>query len=179
MKDVMIDLETLSTDPDGFICAIGAVAFDANGLGAEFYATIKSPAGNGKIDAGTVFWWLEQSKEAQSAFNSEDSLRPSLANALLDFADWMSQFGPMGDRRVWGNGATFDNVMLSAAYRRNGLNTPWPFWGDMCYRTIKNLHGAPSNTPTRDGTHHNALDDAKYQAQHLVYMHAQLGGLLQ
>ena len=178
MNNVMVDLESLSTDPDGFICAIGAVAFDANGPGAEFYGTIVAPEGNGKIDAGTVFWWLKQSHEARAAFTAADSRYDTLAQALLDFSLWMYQFGPQADRRVWGNGATFDNVMLASAYRRNNLQQPWPFWGDMCYRTIKNLHGSPSNTPTRDGTHHNALDDAKYPAAHLISMNAQIGGLI-
>lgn len=176
MNNVMLDLETLSTDPDGFICAIGAVAFDANDVGDTFYAVVKSPEGNGRIDAATVFWWLSQSKEAQNAFRDDNpQLYPNISQALIDFTLWCNLHRV---KFVWGNGAAFDNVMLSQAYRRTGLKQPWPFWGDMCYRTIKNLHGRPGNTPTREGTHHNALDDAAYQAQHLIAMNAQVGGLI-
>lgn len=178
-NNAMIDLETLSTDPDGFICAIGAVAFDANGIDGSntFYRTIKSQKGNGQIDADTVFWWLSQSKEAQNAFNSDtrSPLSPTIVHALTEFTMWCNR---LHIKFVWGNGAAFDNVLLAKAYERNDMARPWPFWGDMCYRTIKNLHGRPANTPTREGTHHNALDDARYQAQHLIAMNTQVGGLI-
>jgi hypothetical protein len=174
MNNVMIDLEMLSTDPDGFICAIGAVAFDADGIDLPFYATIKT-GGNGVIDADTVFWWLEQSKEVQAEFERTDILYPTLSQALTDFSLWLSaqrvQF-------VWGNGAASDNVWLRQAYLRNGLALPWDLKRDMCYRTIKNLHGRPGDTPTQEDTHHNALNDATWQAEHLINMNRRVGGLI-
>jgi hypothetical protein len=68
--------------------------------------------------------------------------------------------------QIWGNGADFDNVILSSAYRNTGHVTPWGTYKNRCYRTIKsaNRHVAMART----GTHHNALDDAKSQAQHLI-----------
>jgi exodeoxyribonuclease VIII len=42
----------------------------------------------------------------------------------------------------------------------------WEFWKDRCYRTIKNCY--PDVPFDRRGTHHNALDDARSQALHLI-----------
>lgn len=53
----------------------------------------------------------------------------------------------------------------SGDVRAAGLEQPWAFWNDRCYRTLK----ARSELKiARTGTHHNALDDAKSQALHLI-----------
>ena len=55
---------------------------------------------------------------------------------------------------------------LSDAYDRAQLPRPWKYYNDRCYRTVKNLR--PDVPMIRGGTHHNALDDAKSQATHLM-----------
>ena len=63
MNNVMLDLETLGTSPGCIILSIGAVFFDKNGLGQEFYQTIDVQS---SIDAGltmsggTFKWWMGQ-----------------------------------------------------------------------------------------------------------------------
>jgi exodeoxyribonuclease VIII len=83
---------------------------------------------------------------------------------LLDFDLFLSRYGE--DVKIWGNGASFDNVILANAYRRNDLNIPWKYYNDRCYRTMKSL--APHIKMEREGTHHNALSDAISQANHLI-----------
>ena len=162
MKNVMVDLETLGTRNNAVIIAVGAVEFckDA-GVGRSFYAVIdpQSCVDHGlKIDASTVMWWMKQNDSARAAFD-----RPSihLSAGLLDFATWF----PEG-AALWGNGATFDNVILSSAYESSRLTRPWGRWDDRCYRTLKNLR--PEIKMDRAGTHHNALDDATAQALHAI-----------
>jgi hypothetical protein len=67
--------------------------------------------------------------------------------------------------RLWGNGASFDNAILAHAYARCGATPPWKFWNDRCYRTVAALTATPRQ---QGGTHHNALDDARSQAEHLI-----------
>jgi hypothetical protein len=162
MNNVMVDLETLGNGSNAVIIAIGAVAFDKDGgLGGSFYETVDPQS---CIDAGlvmdvsTVMWWMRQNDVARAAF---DKPGRHLNAVLLDFATWFPEGADL-----WGNGATFDNVILSNAYRATGLTCPWPFWADRCYRTLKNLH--PNVPMQRVGTHHNALDDAETQAQHAL-----------
>jgi exodeoxyribonuclease VIII len=87
-----------------------------------------------------------------------------LPKALAEFSAWynLNAFG----LPVWGNGATFDNVILSNAYKAAGLERPWGRFGDRCYRTLKNLH--PDVKMHRIGEHHHALADAVTQGLHLV-----------
>ena len=67
---------------------------------------------------------------------------------------------------VWGNGATFDNVIIANAYKAVSLDKPWAYRSDRCYRTMINTF-QDVRKPDMQGTVHNALDDAKLQAKHL------------
>ena len=170
MQDVMLDLETMGNGPQAAIIAIGAVEFDiqAQQIGERFYKVIdleSAVACGGVMDASTVLWWMKQSDAARSAF---DRGGESIAAVLQQFAAWMENRAPRDDVRVWGNGAAFDNVILASAYRRNGTRQPWQFLNDRCYRTMKAQH--PAVKMQRNGTHHNAIDDAESQARHLIAM---------
>jgi exodeoxyribonuclease VIII len=163
MNNVMVDLETLGNGSNSVIIALGAVEFDhATGeLGREFYENIdaQSCVDFGlQMDVSTVMWWMQQSDEARAAFKKSGV---SLPVVLSGFERWLPH-----DAVVWGNGASFDNVILSNAYRKTHGEQPWKFWNDRCYRTLKTLR--PDIPFVRGGTHHNALDDAKTQAVHAI-----------
>lgn len=166
---VMLDLETFGNGPDAAIIALGAVQFDPAclTLGDTFYRCVDletSVRGGGEIDPGTVLWWLKQSDEARRAIT--DRAAHPLKRVLTEFAVWIRRDDGGEKTKVWGNGAAFDNVVLAQAYRRAHRPVPWPYWNDRCYRTLKNL--LPEVQMERAGTHHNALDDARYQARHLM-----------
>jgi exodeoxyribonuclease VIII len=115
-------------------------------------------------DADTVKWWDKQSPEAREELVFAQNFGHQLPKALAEFSAWynLNAFG----LPVWGNGATFDNVILSNAYNAAGLDRPWGRFGDQCYRTLKNLH--PDVKMHRIGEHHHALADAVTQGMHLV-----------
>jgi len=169
MEDVMVDLETLGTNAGCVILSIGAVAFDrvTGELGEPYYAIIDIQSCldfNLEIDADTQKWWSQQSPEARKILDDVNyhPERLSLADALIAFNKFLSEFENV---KVWGNGADFDNPILQYAYKVTGVKQGWKFWNGRCFRTIKDLYaGVPA--PERQGTHHNALDDAVYQATH-------------
>lgn len=169
MQDVMVDLETLGRRAGCAVLSIGAVAFDGKGLGEEFYmvASTDSCTVLGlHVDPETLKWWESQSKEAKQVLlqaQGDDVL--SLTEVLEEFALWLMQFD-LKKVRIWGNGSDFDNAILTTAYAAIGRTQPWEFWNNRCYRTLKGLH--PTVKLTREGTHHNALDDAKTQAKHAI-----------
>jgi hypothetical protein len=167
-KHVMVDLETLSTEPNAVITSIGAVSFNEEGLGEEFYYTvdIQSCLDAGlHISAGTIVWWLNQSQAARAMYSEEQYKHAAdLRDALNAFRTWVRSLG--SQQFVWGNGADFDNVILTSAYDAFGEGRPWSTWNSRCYRTFKNLH--KNVKLERHGVHHNALADAKDQAQHMV-----------
>lgn len=178
MLHAMIDLETLDTRPEAVILSIGVALFNPNepGLPPEpaFYAALDKQT---QIDAGrttslaTLQWWDQQSPEARTVLTE---VQKPVIGVLKDLArgfDW-SQIGG-----VWGNGASFDNAMLKSIYAGWNMELPWAFWLDRDHRTMKALYEArfgKINFP-REGTHHNALDDAMHQARELQHMVHHLG----
>lgn len=168
MNHVMLDLETMGQGPDAAIIAIGARGFDPeHGLGPGFYITVDledAVRHGGTIDPSTILWWMRQSDEARAEFQRPGQ---SIETALAAFSAWMFEHFDVADVNVWGNGSDFDNTILSSAYQRAGIDRPWPFWGNRCFRTLKNI--VPMAMP-RTGTHHNALDDATTQATHAIAM---------
>lgn len=163
MKDVMLDLETMGNGNNAAIIAIGAVEFDLENalIGRKFYAQVNLESAvkeGGIIDASTVLWWMKQSDAARKEF--ENAGIPVI-HALAAFSQWF----PEG-ANVWGNGATFDNVILRNTYTRLDWTTPWSFRQDRCFRTVRALH--PLAVIPNVGTAHNAVNDAEYQARYLI-----------
>lgn len=168
---IMLDLETLGTGNEAVILSIGAVKFDQVDILDRFHVAIDPITCQHfglKVDASTVMWWLDGDRaDARTALLEQETV--DLPSALRGFADWAG----VEDTPIWGNGSTFDNIILRSAYRLCGMDYPAPFWADKCYRTIKGL--APAITITREGTHHDALSDAENQARHMQEILTHLG----
>lgn len=172
MKDVMLDLETLSLSPRAVVVSIGAVYFDPDSgvLGDQILLSCADLAAQQRagriIDADTVLWWLDQSKGAQlSTFGQVDERveRYHTLQALDRFTEFLGHYGP-GAKCLWGNGSAFDVTILESLYISFGKKVPWSSIDVRCYRTLKNLR--PEVRGEGFGTKHNALDDAIAQAQH-------------
>lgn len=163
MKHVMLDIETLGIDSNSYVLSIGAAEFDATGVGAEFYQAVKEAKQVSKwkrvINPDTIKWWATQNAEAKKVFTDPKAVM--LDTALTNFARWMSE---AGRKLVWGNGPHFDNVILANAYAAVGDQTPWGFRDNRDYRTLKDAAKA-EETGAMKGFAHNALDDARYQAE--------------
>ena len=171
MQNVMLDLETLGTQADCVVLAIGAVKFDVDGspLGERFYVEcdIDDQLTNGRtITGATISWWMSQSAAARQVFLGGQE-KPPLFVGLEMFAEFLSD-NP--DVKVWGNGAEFDIAILSHAYASERMQQPWLYRNSRCYRTLKSLSLRPKRTAFLPGVPHNALDDAIDQALHAQEM---------
>ncbi|EEY0493526.1 TPA: 3'-5' exoribonuclease, partial [Escherichia coli O103:H2] len=120
---LMIDLETMGKNPDAPIISIGAIFFDpqTGEMGPEFSKTIDLETAGGVIDRDTIKWWLKQSREAQSAILTDEI---PLDDALLQLREFIDENSGEFFVQVWGNGATFDNVILRRSYERQGIPCP-------------------------------------------------------
>lgn len=187
MNHCMLDLETLGNTPGCAILSIGAVMFGPEGVQDRdnaFYTVVAEnscQAAGLHEDPGTLQWWESQSAEARQIFTAiKADGAPNIGDALVRFYMWLGQQGPLGNVKMWGNGADFDNAILACAARTTGQSIPWKFWNNRCYRSLKNMARVGSLSPTlmRHGTYHNALDDAISQAGHAVAMANHLGIIL-
>lgn len=174
-RHLMVDLETMGNKSNAPIVSIGAVFFNPNtgNTGAEFYTAVSLESSmllGGVPDAGTIIWWLKQSPEARSAIAIADTI--TLIDALELFSDFISENSDAGsDVQVWGNGASFDNVILRSSYDRADIECPWKFWNDRDVRTMTELGKAIGINPRYDipfdGDMHNALSDARHQVKYV------------
>lgn len=160
---VMLDLETMGNTPGSVITSIGAAQFGDDTIICTFYRRINPEsciAAGLHMDPSTVMWWLRQGEQARRELSEGDNI--PLAESLLRFSRWL----PAG-ADVWGDGAAFDNVLLSCAYQALLMPRPWSYRNDRCYRTVRNLRPEIEREQSPETVHH-ALHDAVAQARHLM-----------
>lgn len=162
---IMLDIETLGTGSHAAVLSIAAVEFDpwAKGDLACFHqgVTFESAMKYGRVDASTLEWWLKPER-ADARHTLNNLAKEDLDNVLFAFGEWVGLLQPdKASVRMWGNGATFDNVVVGNAYAAVGYDKPWGFHGDRCFRTLKSM--AKVKPPAVVGVLHNALDDARLQ----------------
>lgn len=162
--NVMLDLETWGTAPGCAIRSVGAIMFDPHGdeMGAEFYMNVNAQSCQEKglpMEEATVEWWRRQSQQAQDAL--AENQRP-IVDVVVTFHQWFRRNGGIF---VWSQGGNFDEPLWSAVCRAVGLQPPWKFWDTRCTRTAYDMGGFDPRSIRRQGTYHNALDDARHQAR--------------
>lgn len=167
-RQVVVDLETLSTRPNAVITSIGAVAFDLeNGILDEFFINVDPMDGKKAglhIDPDTIAWWQKQSPEAIASWQTDPQ---PLTEALAKFAEFYK-----GSQPIWGNGSVFDITILESAYYATGWRDmhptmPWKYWDIYDMRTLTSILGKRLEKTEVD---HNALHDARAEAKLLIEM---------
>jgi hypothetical protein len=161
----MIDFETFGNGENKCICQVGAVFFDnvTGELGAEFKATIDAGSHTrrgGVIDAGTVYWWLNQSEDARKSILEEP--RQDVVEAMIALNDFLAPAS-----RIWSH-ATFDFVTLVETLKKLNIRSSFPYKAGMDLRTLIYLSGISTSQFPREGVHHDGLADAKHQVKYTV-----------
>lgn len=174
--DIMIDLETLGTAVDAPVISIGAQEFDTSTgkLGSSFYVAcdVKDQI-DSKLrfcDTSTLKWWMGQSEGAKKVF--KEGALPT-KQCLEELSKWVLKLAGSKAKStrkayVWGNGSSFDITLLETLYKDFGVECPWMFYKVMDLRTFKRFCAAGRKVEVLEGDAHNALDDAKAQAQYVL-----------
>jgi hypothetical protein len=142
---IMIDLETLGTDPaTAPIIQIAAVPFrlDEDGPADRprpFSEQVRAvtnahPPHCRRVSFDTVAWWAETNPGLLVKL-LKDPAAMSLSGALGNLSIWFTAIHERVEG-VWANGATFDISMLEAAYRDEGMLCPWDFRAVRDVRTM-------------------------------------------
>jgi hypothetical protein len=131
--------------------------------GPTFYKKVKSMScwvAGLTVDQSTIDWWSKQPQEVQDELKTGTE---DLVDVVFAFHHW---FHEQRAKYVWCQGAGFDEPLWTAAARAVGVRTiPWQFYNTRCTRTIYHAAGLDPKSVPRDGTHHNALDDAVHQVR--------------
>lgn len=171
--DYTLDLETMGvTRQTAAIVSIGAVAFNVDGDMSEPFCVnvdLEDAMRHGlTVDADTIKWWMRQQLLAREAiFIDPKPLRVAL-NLL---SDWVKK--TCKDAPCWTH-ATFDAPVLSNAFAAIGEKQPTHFRKQRDIRTLTDfyLKVVSKDLPVvgREGVHHNAADDAVFQAKYISKM---------
>lgn len=164
MKHIMLDLETLGTSNNAVILQIGACFFDkvTAEIGDTFSINISLEDSLSKgfnVDASTIYWWMQQSEEARKSVTN-----PPLATvhyALNSF----NVFIKGGNNRIWSH-SNFDFVILMNYFIKTGIKPRFHYRQSRDLRTLVDLAKVKYKKADRDGIHHNALDDCKFQVRY-------------
>ena len=180
--DLMIDIETLGVKTKAPVISIGACFFDKTGIKQKFYAVLDMPqqidSGLREVDASTIKWWMGQEGAAQKIFRDDVGVMidestcgfvhtvyfNETKNLLSKFTDFCSLYK---NAKPWGNGPNFDITILESLLQDYDTVIPWNFRNIRDLRTFKEYVYDGSDT-VREGTQHNALDDAVHQAQVVI-----------
>lgn len=165
-KECMADIETLGTRPDCVVLSIALVKFDLDGEDTfesilddpsrVFYTTLDTAAQSHRtIQQSTLDWW-KQFPQQRELIDSARKHHPR--DALIAVNNWVENDKP----NLWGNGATFDNVIINDLYETFAVNSAFPYYQARDLRTLKQLAGKPK-LPFSNPQPHNALYDAAYE----------------
>jgi exodeoxyribonuclease VIII len=177
MRHISFDLETLGNTPNAPIVQIGACKFDVidgpNGgtiaainVEETFLRTVKLSSLDKfdfSVDYETVGWWMMQSENSRnSVFNAPETV--DIRQAIREFYEWIGQ----SSKYVYWSHATFDPPILANNSIKVGLGRPIPFRLFRDIRTLVHFAGKVDGHE-RDGlVHHNAKDDAIFQAGYIA-----------
>lgn len=174
MKHLMIDLETMGNKSYCALMSIGAVFCDINTgeTGAEFSVRVdlQSCLDRGlKVNADTLYWWLEQSEQARK--NISEGEKEELSAALHKFTLWVKHNCPENVEierlYVWGNGSKFDLGILEDAYDVCNMKYPFAFWNERDVRTASGIGPEIKRNLKFEGTAHKEVDDCKHQIKYV------------
>ncbi len=176
-RRIMLDIETLGTQPGAALLSIAAVEFrpttssDATDrildtFEASVSATSCQEAGL-HVDAETLEWWADKPNASEQLLGGHE-----LDQVLRDLQLFVDTDEEL---EVWAKSPSFDCVLLDAAYRAIGQDgTPWEYWQQRDVRTIVSLPRAPDLPDI--GQKHDPLNDAKQQVALVAQMLAPLDG---
>ena len=168
---LMCDLETAGLPPDGAILSIGCCFFnmETQEIGPTFKKNVNLATAvrdGGTMNPGTFCWWLRQSDEARKNVLADTY---DIRQVLTEFGDFIRTHSREQDILIYGNGAEFDVTILNSAYLRAGIPVPWRPFSARCFRTIRHMFPSIEYNPEKKpGVAHDSLDDAIFQAKHLM-----------
>lgn len=174
----MLDIETLGTDSNAVVVSISAVQFDLRtgeiGDSYEQAIDLKAQVENGGVlEPDTIEWWMSQSKDAQ------DELSRLKKNPLYMVLYSFNEFCISREcNALWGNGATFDNVIVRNLYRRSGAAFDLPFYADRDVRTLVDLAGVNHREYEFHGIKHRGIDDCMHQIKYCIDAYQNLKGAI-
>lgn len=170
--DGQLDIETLGTGNDAKMIALACVLYNRHTgeVVSESYYRFDARMMPGSVDRSTLAWWAAQDPKvfAEAITGTQHPIE-----ALEDFVSGI----PRGIK-MWGNGATFDAIIVESALKAFNVRVPWVFWDVRDLRTLLDLAEVTSKMFAFEGDKHNALADARHQTKMALHCKRLITGAL-
>ena len=172
MIHAMIDLETLSTNPNATILTIGGVKFDPYSYsepshGMYHRIDVDSQTAMGRdVMQETVDWWGKQAVDVREEALGDDD-RIDLKYFIKQLNKWC-----VGVDVFWCQGPLFDYAILQNFYAQMKAPVPWNYWQIRDSRTLFSL--VPRDPDEKRTGLHNELEDCYFQAKKVQKVYNQL-----
>lgn len=186
LSHLLIDIETLGTDPNAVVLSIACVPFV---LEVHTYFGELVPAGfyvkldvqeqikthHRSIEDGVMKWWKKQPKDVFDAMvrpSSEDMSIKEGLTLLNKFVSGIKSYH-FNKSYVWSRGNNFDFPILKSLYQAAGIGLPYNDWRVRDVRTAIDIMAGTDNGQYNlrfggDGfIAHNPLHDAAMDAARL------------
>ena len=172
--DVMVDIETLDTEPTAVILSIGAVPFHivTGEMGDYYYSkcNVSMQIRDGHtISTETLAWWIKNDHETLLEYLNGGEWVRRAVEGLIDFIEEQCN----EDACIWANSPSFDLVKL-----KNALGNPWPFgfWNERDVRTLINLRPEIAKMFKTPVSHH-PVEDCENQIRQVCPVYWDLNGI--
>ena len=173
MNEIMLDIETLGANNNTVILSISAVKFNLSTgeIGDKFEMglnILQQLFQKRDIENETIEWWSKQTDEAKKRIT--DLKQFNVYEVLTKFNIFaFKNVTHVKEIKIWGNGCTFDNIILESLYKSFSLDYPFPYWGNRDVRTLVDIADLDLKEFKFKGVKHNGLDDCLHQ---INYCHA-------
>lgn len=170
--NIMLDIETLSSKPNGIILSVAAVPFyfevESPSLAPfQMNCSIDEQYAKGRhIDTPTLQWWMHQPRFKE---RYKDQHHPTYVLHGLVYAieNWKKGFNAKSkDVRLWAKSPSYDLVMLKSLADDFYVKLPWKFYQERDVRTLYEL-GDIDNNSLPDAPH-NPIEDCNLQIKYCI-----------
>lgn len=183
MEHLMLDIETLGTEPGAVILSIAAVEFDLESgkTGKEFFWKIdlKDSMDNGfQINPDTLLWWLGQDLNVFKKNVEPDAFTHPVKVVMEDMIS-VFKYTLDANIHVWGNSNRFDMGIL-IPYIKTVTDKPvWRYSKERDVRTLvsfnPDIKGQVMLRAKEDGLDlHNPIVDCKLQIEYCSRIYSSL-----
>jgi hypothetical protein len=161
---IMTDIETLSSQVDAAVIAIGLCCFKKHEIVETCEILIDPVLASGHRDPKTIDWWRQQDPVVQQKMFSGE-------NEPWRACDKMAAFIKTYEKHLegfWANPPQFDIVILRQLFDTYGKKFPVHFRKERDFRTLKSLahaKGIDYQSAYEGINKHDAVDDAVAQAK--------------
>ena len=145
--NIMVDLETLSTEENPTVFQIAACSFDIEtGEILSFFEKTAdiSCSSQLNVSGSTLKWWLNTNKElladlVNKGNGSEEDMFKAFHSWLYTLVPQVPTDNGFKNIYLWGNGILFDNRIIQQKFKSFGLCHPILYRNDRDVRTIVDL----------------------------------------